>query len=59
MRRINQLAKIIMEEKEQGIGIYSSPTRSSKVKRVMDLAMSNEEKILKQNYGSNVENFIN
>ena len=42
-----------------GVGMYSSPTRSSKVKRVMDLAMSNEEKILRQNYGPNVENFIN
>ena len=42
-----------------GVGMYSSPTWSSKVKRVMDLAMSNEEKILRQNYGPNVENFIN
>ena len=34
-RRINQLVKIIFEEKILGGGYYSSPSKNSKVKRVM------------------------
>jgi len=34
-RRVLQLAKIITEEKHQGGGLYSSPTKNSKVRRVM------------------------
>lgn len=43
IRRVKQLAKTIYEEKITGIGIYSSPSRSQKAKRIMELATSNEE----------------